>query len=100
MLWGFPPSDAGHRKEVGRGVLRWFLVGFLFVVVAAAFAAVDVATAAVVVAFAGADVAIVAVFAAVAVVAAVAVLALLLLEEVRFVRTGGFCIRFEFLRKG
>ena len=75
MLWGFPPSDAGHRKEVGRGVLRWFLVGFLFVVVAAAFAAVDV-------------------------VAAVAVLALLLLEEVRFVRTGGFCIRFEFLRKG
>ena len=57
-------------------------VGFLFVVVAAAFAAVDVATAAVVVAFAFADVAVV------AVVAAVAVLALLLLEEVRFVRTG------------
>ena len=53
---------------------------FLFVV-AAAFAAVDVATAAVVVAFAFADVAVVAVF------AAVAVLALLLLEEVRFVRT-------------
>ena len=69
-------------------------VGFLFVVVAAAFAAVDVATAAVVVAFAFADVAVVAVVAfafadvaVVAVVAAVAVLALLLLEEVRFVRT-------------
>ena len=69
-------------------------VGFLFVAVAAAFAAVDVATAAVVVAFAFADVAVVAVvafaFADVAVVAdvaAVAVLALLLLEEVRFVRT-------------
>ena len=70
-------------------------VGFLFVVVAAAcVAAVDVATAAVVVAFAFADVAVVAVVAfafadvaVVAVVAAVAVLALLLLEEVRFVRT-------------
>ena len=72
-------------------------VGFLFVVVAAAFAAVDVATAAVVVAFAFADVAVVAVVAfafadvaVVAVVAAVAVLALLLLEEVRFVRTENF----------
>jgi len=95
----FHPLTLGIGKEGCRGVLRWFLVGFLFVV-AAAFAAVDVATAAVVVAFAFADVAIVAVFAAVAVVAAVAVLALLLLEEVRFVRTGGFCIRFEFLRKG
>ena len=76
----FHPLTLG-RKEVG-----WFSVGssvgFLFVVVAAAFAAVDVATAAVVVAFAFADVAVV------AVVAAVAVLALLLLEEVRFVRTG------------
>ena len=94
----FSPSDA--RKEVGRGgVLRWFLCWFpLCVAVAAAFAAVDVATAAVVVAFAFADVADVAVVAVVAfafavvavvaVVAAVAVLALLLLEEVRFVRTG------------
>ena len=63
------------------GVLRWFLGWFpLCVAVAAAFAAVDVATVAVV-AFAFADVAVV------AVVAAVAVLALLLLEEVRFVRT-------------
>ena len=80
-------------------------VGFLFVVVAAAFAAVDVATAAVVVAFAFADVAVVAVVAVVAfafadvavvaVVAAVAVLALLLLEEVRFVRTGFDTIRLE-----
>ena len=68
-------------------------VGFLFVVVAAAFAAVDVATAAVVVAFAFADVAVVAfAFADVAVVAAVAVLALLLLEEVRFV---SFWIRYD-----
>ena len=77
-------------------------VGFLFVVVAAAFAAVDVATAAVVVAFAFADVAVVAVVAfafadvaVVAVVAAVAVLALLLLEEVRFVRAGFDTIRLE-----
>ena len=68
---------------------------------------VGVATAAVVVAFAFSDVAVVAFafadvadVAVVAVFAAVAVLALLLLEEVRFVRTGGFCIRFEFLRKG
>ena len=81
-------------------------VGFLFVAVAAAFAAVDVATAAVVVAFAFADVADVAVVAVVAVVAfadvavvsvvaAVAVLALLLPEEVRFVRTGFDTIRLE-----
>ena len=62
---------------------------------------VGVATAAVVVAFAFADIAVVAfAFADIAVVAAVAVLALLLLEEVRFVRTGDFWIRFEFLRKG
>ena len=96
----FHPLTLGIRKEGCGVVSSCSSVGFLFVVVAAAFAAVDVATAAVVVAFAFADVAIVAVFAAVAVVAAVAVLALLLLEEVRFVRTGGFCIRFEFLRKG
>ena len=83
----FHPLTLG-RKQVG-GVLRWFLCWFpLCVAVAAAFAAVDVATAAVVVAFAFADVAVVAVVAfAFADVAAVAVLALLLLEEVRFVRT-------------
>jgi len=69
---------------------------------------VGVATAAVVVAFAFADVAVVAVVAfafadvaVVAVVAAVAVLALLLLEEVRFVRTENGWIRLEeFLREG
>ena len=81
MLWGFP--------VVPRLV---FSICFLFVV-AAAFAAVDVATAAVVVAFAFADVAVVAfAFADVAVVAAVAVLALLLVEEVRFV---SFWIRYD-----
>ena len=73
------------------GGVQFFSVGFLFVVAAACVAAVDVATAAVVVAFAFADVAVVAfAFADVAVVAvfaAVAVLALLLLEEVRFVGT-------------
>jgi len=94
------PSEFGRVlwKDVVGGVLRWFLCWFpLCVAVAAAFAAVDVATAAVVVAFAFADVAVVAVVAfafadvaVVAVVAAVAVLALLLLEEVKFVRTENF----------
>ena len=87
----FPPSDA--RKE-GGGMGSSFSRLVSSFVAAACVAAVDVATAAVVVAFAFADVADVAVvavvafaFADVAAVAAVAVLALLLLEEVRFVRT-------------
>ena len=82
----FSPSDA--RKE-GGGMGSSFSRLVSSFVAAACVAAVDVATAAVVVAFAFADVAVV------AVVAAVAVLALLLLEEVRFVRTGFDTIRLE-----
>ena len=85
----FHPLTLG-RKGVGLGSSVGSSVGFLFVAVAAAFAAVDVATAAVVAAVDVATAAVVVAFADVAdvaVVAAVAVLALLLLEEVRFVRT-------------